>query len=842
MELQAYFYCYQDYFWEVEYENEDKNLNAIFTAYNGASIAYFQEIKDWLLFLKTNGTPPFGVLLMVLFALKKKNNLNLVFYRDYAIKISKNFGTKENINIEELIEKNTRLFNTLSQLSGMISNMEFKQEVLRVLFQHSHKSYSEKKINKMLIQCEDIDDDEIITVFNPKQINSKVFIRDIHILALLHDAFPTPKSIIDLVDDTQKTLNGVEHELEDFTQLQGVDYVESLKSNENLFPIGSLIERLWSGIQIPYKSVSENESPMGGVSDINNKGDYDKLLLTEFANEEIVFLNKAANNELLFLEKEKPPQQNDRKRVFLIDNSIKNWGTVKIINTSIALAISTHPKNKFKSEFYFVNEHLHSIELRNLDKLLKSQTLLNTELSPYKGLNDAMIEFKNSSQIELFLLSNHSTMKEPEMIKFVNENKSFIQYLILSDNHGEINVFKQSSKSRKLIQKMVLDLPQLWKKEMSLLPVLFNRENIENKLLNDKLFYPALKKYDSVFYDQAYFTVQNGNLYKFANNDVGKGLELLKNVVKFNAHLFALFTKDNDEQCLVSFNFFSCNMLIENFTSNNSEVIPFKIRTDFNYKNAHTFNYKKEVYISDGIMFYHLNKINMLQLSEPLNELQNTFVMCHQKMESFVMDYKRNKVSNYSILSELSDVALNYDRLVVNKTFLLFESKYTFVDSLGNLELIKGMNQVGDLIIKNIQYESEGLINELGIEKFNEIQTHTQFSHYALHTLMEAGEANDLKEKLESMGAVCYYKATGLKFEDGSLVNLKNGILTFQSSNKEIPIFYSPLIIGKHTCFCHATEYCGNQYFYNPDAKQDIVDFDYFEKKYIIPFFKHLVS
>jgi preprotein translocase subunit SecB len=47
------------------------------------------------------------------------------------------------------------------------------------------------------------------------------------------------------------------------------------------------------------------EQPIGGISDMTNKGDFNRMLL-EFANEDEVFMNRVANNEALYIQRNTP--------------------------------------------------------------------------------------------------------------------------------------------------------------------------------------------------------------------------------------------------------------------------------------------------------------------------------------------------------------------------------------------------------------------------------------------------------------------------------------------------------------------------------------------------------
>ena len=87
------------------------------------------------------------------------------------------------------------------------------------------------------------------------------------------------------------------------------DYIDELIDNPKTFHSGSLVRRIWSGLNIPFQSVLPSKQPLGGISDLTNKGDFDKLLISEFANDDLVFLSRIANNEALYIQREIPPQK-----------------------------------------------------------------------------------------------------------------------------------------------------------------------------------------------------------------------------------------------------------------------------------------------------------------------------------------------------------------------------------------------------------------------------------------------------------------------------------------------------------------------------------------------------
>ncbi|RYE13081.1 MAG: hypothetical protein EOP45_21785, partial [Sphingobacteriaceae bacterium] len=134
------------------------------------------------------------------------------------------------------------------------------------------------------------------------------------------------------------------------------DWVQQLVEEHATNPIGVLINYIWSALSIPFHNSLPSKQPLGGVSDLTNKGDFDKLLISEFANDDLVFLSRLANNEALYLNREVPPVNNNVKRVIIIDISIKTWGTPKAIAYAVMLAIAKHPKTDIECIAFSVGD------------------------------------------------------------------------------------------------------------------------------------------------------------------------------------------------------------------------------------------------------------------------------------------------------------------------------------------------------------------------------------------------------------------------------------------------------------------------------------------------------
>src|SRR5690606_25553091 len=79
------------------------------------------------------------------------------------------------------------------------------------------------------------------------------------------------------------------------------DFISELEAEPDTFHVAALIRRIWSGLAIPFHSSHPSIQPLGGVSDISNRGALDKLLISEYANDDLLFLSRLANGEALYI-------------------------------------------------------------------------------------------------------------------------------------------------------------------------------------------------------------------------------------------------------------------------------------------------------------------------------------------------------------------------------------------------------------------------------------------------------------------------------------------------------------------------------------------------------------
>lgn len=482
MDLYQYFKSYQNYFWQWE---EDTEVIAI--PYE-STIAYKRLVFEILNGLSPQGIPPFGSFLLAMIATNPNGSqsIDTVFQM-----IKKEFNRGDDQTLSDAIA----FLHLLSVTPKAYKEGKKRVMLFQAIFEKCHNMVSAKNALRIMDECRSEN-------YSVEQLSAKApftysaFYNDFRTISLLAGKFHSVDEILakvaslpDIPDDFMPPEAPVKE------AGTSADLIDQLIENSKTYRVGSLVKRIWSGLQIPVHSSLPSQQPLGGVSDLSNKGDFDKLLISEFANEDLVFLSRLANNEALYINREVPPANNPLQRIILIDVSLKNWGTPKTVAFAVMLAIARHPKTDIGCSAFAIGNKCYPIRVDSADSILDGLMILEGSLDASKGLEAFFKEHAPKGSQEVFVITESSTRHQAEMLKAMSAYHRQIHYWIYTDAMGNIDVYKKQQESKRHLQHIQLPLAELWKKEkpvqtpraesISLLncPILFRNSYSSNQVL-----------------------------------------------------------------------------------------------------------------------------------------------------------------------------------------------------------------------------------------------------------------------------------------------------------------------------------------------------------------------
>ena len=776
MEWHDYFQGYEGYFWQWEEEGE------VLAIPGSSTIAYRAFVTEVLEHLYIQGFPPFGSLLLCLIATNPdgENALNNV-YALMDIKLGKDNGTREPLKPAIAFLK------LLAGLPQKYKEGKNRFLVLQTLFANSHKSVSAKKSRRFLDDF--LSHQKKVLPFKVFQLHA--YINDFRNISLLAARFPDTETIIKKLAD----LPPVEEVLlPDSEQAGKKDFIQELTDHNQTFHIGSLVKSLWSSLQIPHHHNVPSQQPMGGISDLTNRGGLDRLLLSEFANEEILFLSRLANGEALYVNREMPPQHNRLQRVILIDVSIKNWGTPKTLAYALLLAIARHPKTNIPCSAFAVGEECHPIAFYSIDEIIISLQLLEPCLHPVQGLEAF---FKTAGVLkdkEIIFIAARGVFDQPQLQKMLSDNAQVFKYLIQTDSKGNVDVYKNQQNSRKHIQHIRLNLEEQWSREPK------KAANKSNKKNEKKIAYPIL--FPGVSNPVKILPAEDGTLFSITAEGAllrsvnhgsvhSKGWEMMYENLPYPKADAEIGQKKNGDYLLLLFNRSNKKVMTFDLTTGKESSVHFHEWQESVYKNFLFYNdyfvYCLLGYPSKHWVFQseedHITEQWEKTVVKPVENIPR------QIIDAYTLREKKLKEVQYK----------NWDKSILRNVTDVF------------------INQVSNLVFNGMH---ELRLTDHSIIKFEK----TNFKNRQL-------DATALGKD-----EFC--------FPDGSVILMnKSGMLLLKSSDPVLGTIYIPSVLDADLGVASEQDIAGNYYYYPEGAaKKEPVSRVQFWKQYMEPFINTIIT
>ncbi|OCK53271.1 hypothetical protein BA768_01585 [Chryseobacterium sp. CBo1] len=765
MDVIAYFQSYINYFWEWTTDEDIPdvsryNENNLISIPNVGAIAYRPYVMEILKELKDQGFPPFGSLLLVLYAIQDGYlNLDGVFF---YLNRQKNASPEIALDIEHTI----KFLENLSQLGSSFKKGQNKIILLRTIFGDCHNKVS--AINSgLILKIFDTKPHIIAEAANKKDLTPVAISRDIKTLALLQHKFPTRESIINAMKGFID-IPELEDEVvkEETTVETDKDFIQELIEEPKTFHIGSLIKRIWSGLKIPMRHLSPGEQPIGGISDMTNKGDFNRMLLSEFANEDEVFMNRVANNEALYIQREIPPEENIFERIILIDTSLKNWGTPKVLAFASAIAVIKHPKAHTECKVFALGQTNIQISLDKVDEVVENLNQVSPVLEVSYALEKFFNEEYTEKDLEVFFITHQENLVNPNLQKVIHENRDRLKFLVTTSSDGELNFYKHHKGTRKHIQKIVLPLHELWANPPQRRQKGENNSSKNWKKTDVPMNYPIL------------FPTPVNKIATFL----------------YEGEFYILSNK---------------KQLLRTYLSDN-------------YYNKNYYDHYK-IHRGCEVLFEDISVKPKGQFALAKNR-QQQFILCQYHPDKRVISKLNLNTKEYSELYLAGyEISYHYKLIYFDKEFYLHHKYISHnyrINIDGNISLEKAFDGDG-----NIDKNTPKVEAELHKLENNGIKILNNFSNIGINSEKNLVISNNELNKLYDNSLTLYRNKHQIKifanqnknrftFSDGSeIITDSRGMLTFKSSNKNIPEFYIPSTEYGFLALATQTEFGGSEYY-----------------------------
>ena len=250
--------------------------------------------------------------------------------------------------------------------------------------------------------------------------------------------------------------------VEKIEEADPLSILEQLAADDKTAGLAQLTLSVIAALNVPMHAQGASDLPLGGVSDITNKGNYDRLLLSELAQEDDLLTARLVNNEALYLRRETPPAQPDRERVILLDTTLKMWGMPRPFALSTALALAENKKQTTEMRvFALKGVTFDPLSISTKKGVLEALNHLSPALHCGLALTDFMKQAPKTDAIDYIFISDEAAMSHPNFKALFNQQKAYLRFLIVVNRVGELQFFEFINGQTKLISMAKFDLETL---------------------------------------------------------------------------------------------------------------------------------------------------------------------------------------------------------------------------------------------------------------------------------------------------------------------------------------------------------------------------------------------
>ncbi len=453
---------------------------------DGPTIAFRAEIEAVLRRVAPRGLPPFGAVLWLLGACRdgeagRRAVSELGSQFDMFRKLLSSSVVSDNVVFVGL--ENVRQLPVELRVS-----VEAKATLAEMVFEHSGSSWTPAVATKIVAALSRGLSQAIVATHEDSA-------RTLHLMLSELQALRGGLSRITPEALKARRRTGVEQEVLpapiNIEPVQSVrDLLAKLRNDPELSGIARLAQHLMVVTQLPRRVADPDELPMGGVSDITNRGDWDKLLLSELAHDDLTLTARLANNEALFLRREIPPRPPQRCQAVLVDTGLRMWGVPRVFAAAVALAFAaTADKQTFSRTWHLLDDDdVEPVDLTTRDGLNELLAALEMSRHPGNALPELLLELEDAASAEArsatpldaVLITTDDVLADREFQRSLDKLPRLTLYLATVNRAGEFRLRVHSPRGTKLLREARLSLDELLSSPQPAVPLI--DPNVDPKL------------------------------------------------------------------------------------------------------------------------------------------------------------------------------------------------------------------------------------------------------------------------------------------------------------------------------------------------------------------------
>ncbi|MCB1094557.1 MAG: hypothetical protein KDN22_03160 [Verrucomicrobiae bacterium] len=236
------------------------------------------------------------------------------------------------------------------------------------------------------------------------------------------------------------------------------------EEDDELSGIAAVALNLMAAVHIP-RSIDEPESlPVGGYSDVSNRGTPDRLLITELAQDDDVLATRVNLNEALYLRREAPPRTPLLHRDILVDTGIRLWGIPRVFATALGLAFCATSNERCPLRVFRPCDDENLVEEADFfskEGLREHLSELTTTAHAGAALRQIIADYQIHHGNDLIVITHADALADPDFQAVVAELSLEKLYIAVVDSSGRYELWLFSRRGKMCLQQAVCSLEKI---------------------------------------------------------------------------------------------------------------------------------------------------------------------------------------------------------------------------------------------------------------------------------------------------------------------------------------------------------------------------------------------
>ena len=155
---------------------------------------------------------------------------------------------------------------------------------------------------------------------------------------------------------------------------------------------------------------------------IINRGELDRLLVSELAHDDLTLATRIALKEALYLRREAPVTTPPRGRIILIDTGIRLWGVPRVFATSVGLALAASSEAERISCFRPQDKAAQPVDLTTREGLLAQLEALDPCPNPGEAVREMIRSLEDDDKdADVMIVTHDDASTDPDFGRLLRE-------------------------------------------------------------------------------------------------------------------------------------------------------------------------------------------------------------------------------------------------------------------------------------------------------------------------------------------------------------------------------------------------------------------------------------